>query len=87
MFYYVYVLKNLKSSLLYVGITSDLKRRVVEHNSDKSTYTKNKGKWMPVYFEGYRSKKDAICRERMLKRHGSSYGHLKRRILNSLNES
>jgi putative endonuclease len=84
--YYVYVLKNLKSSFLYVGCTNDMKRRLEEHNSNQSGYTSLKGDWKVIYCECYKSKKDAIHREKMLKLHGSAYGHLKKRILNSINE-
>ncbi|PIR95568.1 excinuclease ABC subunit C [Candidatus Falkowbacteria bacterium CG10_big_fil_rev_8_21_14_0_10_37_18] len=84
--YYVYVIRNLKSFSIYYGYTDDLKRRLSEHNSDGSTFTSNKGKWELIYYESYKSKKDAQTREKMLKHHGSSFGHLKKRILNSLDE-
>ena len=82
----VYVIKNLKFFSIYIGYTSNLKRRLIDHNSNQSKFTKSKGKWELVYCEIYRSKKDAVERERKLKQHGSSFGHLKKRILNSLNE-
>ena len=84
--YCVYVIKNLKFFSIYIGYTTDLKRRLVEHNSNGSPYTRNKGKWELVYCEAFKSRKDAQNREKMLKQHGSSFGHLKKRILNSLNE-
>jgi len=80
------VIQNLKSFSIYYGFTSDLKRRLNEHNSDGSPFTKNKGKWQLVYYEAYKSKKDAQDREKMLKRHGSTFGHLKKRILNSIDK-
>lgn len=36
---FVYILKSLKNGRYYVGSTSNLKRRIVEHNSGKSKYT------------------------------------------------
>lgn len=47
-------------------------------------------KYLPVkliYYECYLSQKDAIQREKMIKRFGSAYSHLKRRISNSLKDS
>lgn len=40
MFYYVYILQSLRNSSLYIGYTSDLKKRIKEHNSDQSQATK-----------------------------------------------
>ena len=84
--YYVYVIRNLKSFSIYYGYTNDLKRRLAEHNSNNSAFTKDKGKWELIYYEAYKSKVDAQTREKMLKQHGSTFGHLKKRILNSLDK-
>ncbi|MDP1710535.1 MAG: GIY-YIG nuclease family protein [candidate division WWE3 bacterium] len=32
MFYYVYVLESLKTKELYIGYSTDLKKRLAEHN-------------------------------------------------------
>ncbi len=40
MVYYVYLLQSEKNNSLYVGFTSDLKKRIVEHNNGESSYTK-----------------------------------------------
>jgi putative endonuclease len=85
--HYVYLLKSLnKSKWMYVGITSNLKNRLEEHNSAKSIYT---SKYLPVelvYYEAYRSLVDAENREKSLKNHGNSLGLLKKRIVNCLEE-
>ena len=86
--YYVYILKSVsKDSFIYIGFTSDLKRRLDEHNNGlvKSTICYKPLKL--VYYEAYRSKKDAVKRERNLKKHANSLTHLKNRIFNSLHES
>jgi len=36
---YVYFLKSLKNSRFYIGSTTNLERRILEHNSGQSTYT------------------------------------------------
>ena len=81
--FYVYVIRNTKKTL-YIGTTTDLRRRVNEHNEGKSKYTSEYDNWDLVYYEAYKSKIDANDRERKLKQFGSSYGKLKKRISNSL---
>ena len=81
--YFVYVLK-LNNGNLYVGYTRDIKRRVSQHEEGLSTYTK---KYLPielVYCEIYKSRDDALERERKLKQHKAALGHLRKRIQRSL---
>ena len=68
--YYVYVLLS-QNQDFYVGYTSDLKRRVREHNSDLNKSTKGR-KWKLVYYEAYVSKVDALDRERKIKERGQA---------------
>ena len=82
--YYVYVLLS-QNQDFYVGYTSDLKRRVREHNSDLNESTKGK-KWKLVYYEAYVSKVDALDRERKIKDRGQAKRFLKRRIFHSVKE-
>ncbi len=84
--YYVYVLQNTISFDLYIGYTSDLKRRVIEHNrKNKSSFTTNQnGNWLLVYYESYKSQIDAQHRELRLKNHGSGKKELYKRLENSL---
>ncbi len=63
--YYVYVIKSPKQ--FYTGSTNDLKRRLIEHNSDKVFSTKNRGPWKLIYYEACLSEKDARIREKYLK--------------------
>lgn len=65
--YYVYILKSLRNGKLYKGLTADLKRRFREHNSGKSTFTKNNGPWKLIYYEAFISEKDAGREELFLK--------------------
>jgi len=82
--YYVYVLKSIKDDKLYIGYTTDLKRRLKEHNTLSSKATKPRLPLKLVYYEAYLSEKDAKEREFKLKRFSGSYTHLKHRIKNSL---
>ena len=68
--YYVYLLQSEKDKRFYVGFTSDLKRRISEHNAAKVQSTKAFIPYRLIYFEGFRSKKDALNREKKLKHHG-----------------
>lgn len=81
---YVYLLKNKKYNKFYIGCTNDLKRRIAEHNSNRSFYTKNKGPWEIRYYEAFFSKDDAFQREKQLKRHKRGLIELKKRLEKSL---
>lgn len=87
MYYFVYFLKSIKQDKIYIGFTTNLKRRLIEHNKANTGFTARHKPWRLVYFEYYSSKKDAIIRERQLKRFAKAYGQLKRRIKNSLEGS
>ena len=76
--YYVYVLKKQNSKLLYVGYTINLDQRMQNHNSDR-----RRG-YDLVYYEAFKSKEDAMKREKDLKNYGSGFGHLKKRLNKSL---
>lgn len=80
----LYILKSDISDKLYIGTTNDIKRRFKEHSSDASKATKCKGPWSLIYCEVYRSKLDALERERKLKFFKNSYKQLKLRISRSL---
>ena len=66
-FYYVYVLKSFNKNFLYVGVTTDLKRRLKEHNNKEELSTKYYAPLTLIFYEAYRSKKDAKRREEYLK--------------------
>jgi putative endonuclease len=84
--HYVYLLKSIKKKFLYVGSTDDLRKRFQQHNARQEFATKAYAPFKLVYYEAYRSKRDALDRERKLKHHGSVIGHLKRRVKFSLLE-
>jgi putative endonuclease len=66
-FFYVYVLESLKDNKRYIGYTSNLKRRLEEHNQGKSFSTKFRLPFKLIYFEGCLYDLDAKRRERYLK--------------------
>ena len=82
--FYTYVLKSKKTDKLYIGFTNNLVNRIKEHNTQKSLATKASTPYSLIYFEGYRSKADALKREKNLKYFGQAYRSLKERIFDSL---
>ncbi len=65
--FFVYVLHSETAGRFYIGSTSDLERRLAEHNSNLATATKNRGPWRLVHRECFPTRGAAIIRERYLK--------------------
>ncbi|WP_193184007.1 GIY-YIG nuclease family protein [Nisaea sediminum] len=64
----VYILANMPRGTLYIGVTSDLPRRVAQHQSGHIPgFTARYGVKRLVYFELHDRMGDAIQRERQLK--------------------
>ena len=66
--FYVYILRSKKDNSLYIGQTDNLERRLVDHNGGLSKYTRKKIPWVLIYFEKYKTRTEAIERERFLKK-------------------
>lgn len=67
--YYIYILASKKNGTLYIGVTNNIKRRVLEHKEKinkgfTSRYNINR----LVYFESFQYINDAILREKRLKK-------------------
>lgn len=66
--YYIYILTNKNNTVLYVGITNDLVRRVYEHkNKLCEGFTKKYNLNKLVYYEACLNPLSAIEREKQLK--------------------
>lgn len=65
--YYVYVLKSLQHGKIYIGMTGDLRKRVEQHNSGDSTFTKKYKPFKLIYYEASESVHDTRAREKYLK--------------------
>jgi putative endonuclease len=64
----VYILADRRNGTLYVGVTSDLSRRVSEHRADIiEGFTKRYGLHMLVYAEFHTTMVEAILREKRIK--------------------
>jgi putative endonuclease len=66
--FYVYILTNKHNTVLYTGVTNDLKRRVYEHKSKLlEGFTKKYNVNKLVYFEVFQDASSAITREKQIK--------------------
>jgi len=67
--YYVYLLTNWNNKVMYVGVTSDLVRRVHEHkNKLVAGFTNKYNVSKLVYFEETRDVISALAREKEIKK-------------------
>jgi putative endonuclease len=64
----VYIVASEKYGTLYIGVTSDLIKRVWEHKNDVvASFTKQYGVHTLVWFEQHATMESAISREKALK--------------------
>ena len=82
--YYVYIMTNYENTVLYVGVTNNLERRVYEHKNktDKKSFCSRYNLNKLVYIEESSSIEGAITREKQLKS-GSRKNKIK--LINSIN--
>jgi len=67
--YYVYILASKRNGTLYIGVTQDLLKRVDLHKKELlDGFTKKYKVRRLVYYEVYQDIKDAILREKRLKK-------------------
>lgn len=83
--FYVYIIKSKKDQKCYIGSTIDLRKRMKEHNEGKVFSTKSRRPFTLVYYEAFRSEKDARLREQKLNNYGKNITNLYKRIKYSLN--
>jgi len=65
--FYSYILKSQKTGKFYKGHSQNLHQRLALHNSGKTKSTKNGIPWQLVFFECFKSRKEAIDREKYFK--------------------
>jgi putative endonuclease len=69
---YVYIATN-RSKTLYIGVTNNLERRMDEHKREVgSTFAARYNITRLVYYEQFADIRDAIAREKQLKRNGGA---------------
>ena len=81
--YWVYILASKPNGTLYIGMTNDLARRVWEHQQDLlEGFTKKYNVHRLVYCESFTRPRDAIQREKCLKKWNRAW---KIRLIESVN--
>ncbi|MCK5014753.1 MAG: GIY-YIG nuclease family protein [Candidatus Omnitrophica bacterium] len=67
--YYIYILANKKDGTLYIGVTNNLIRRTGKHKQNLAgRFTKKRHVHKLVYFESTSDIREAIYREKCMKR-------------------
>ena len=66
---FIYILTNKNHTTLYVGVTSNLPERILQHRSKifKNSFTAKYNLDQLVYWESFQEIGDAIAREKQLK--------------------
>jgi putative endonuclease len=77
--FYVYVLHSDADGGLYIGFSTDLRRRLKEHRAGEAFATSYRGPWRLIYYEAYVEEADALGREQYLKS-GSGRRFLKNQL-------
>lgn len=68
MSWFVYVLLN-RAGLAYTGCTTDIERRLVQHNSGRGAkFTKGRGVWRVAHIETFDTRGQAQAREAAIKK-------------------
>ncbi len=83
--WYTYALYSFTYNKFYIGFSSDLKQRLIDHQKSKVHTTSRLGEFELCYYEACKSKKDAQDRERQLKT-GFGRAYLRKRLKEYLNE-
>ena len=82
--YFVYILQSLsQDDRFYLGFTSNLDKRLGQHNSGQNASTRGTS-WRIVFYEAYLNERAARARERSLKRSGHGRRILMDRVRASL---
>ena len=67
--YYVYIITNYKNSVLYIGVTSNLPKRISQHKKgvSVSSFSKKYRLYKLVWFTVFDNPNDAIAFEKKVK--------------------
>ena len=72
MMHYVYIIYSLVFDKYYKGYTTQPLIRLEQHNSGESRYTRSFIPWELVYLQSFSTKREALKREKSLKKYGKS---------------
>ncbi|EAQ47973.1 MULTISPECIES: GIY-YIG nuclease family protein [Leeuwenhoekiella] len=81
--FYIYILTNKNHTVLYIGVTSDLKRRLKQHKQKSNKgFTRKYNVEKLLYFESSPYVENAIKREKQLKKWNRAW---KENLINEMN--
>jgi len=67
--YFIYIVTNKNKTVLYIGVTNDLQRRIYEHEHRLiPVFTQKYNCHYLVYYEHFQNIDDAIAREKQIKK-------------------
>ncbi len=74
---YVYVLRSLKDSKLYIGVSANVDQRLNEHNKGKNKSTKYRRPFKLLLTKAFETRKEAYRYEWLAKHNGQANKDLK----------
>ena len=77
--YFIYVLQSEKDGRLYKGQTSNISKRLRQHNAGENKSTKGFRPWKLVYYESFKTREEALLQEKYFKT-GSGREFLKEKL-------
>ena len=83
--FYGYRLKSKSiKRITYIGYTNNLQKRIKLHNSGKGAKFTRGRKWVLIYKEKFKSKKEAISREYYIKKNRTLRNKIKNENFNTI---
>jgi putative endonuclease len=70
--FYVYIIQSQKDGSYYKGYSENPYARLTQHNNGESIYTAGKIPWILVCLLSFETKKEALIKERKLKKYPTS---------------
>ena len=70
--YFVYVIFSHVLDCYYKGFSENPGARLIQHNSGQSKFTSKSNDWKLVFLEKFESKKEALTREKVMKKYSKS---------------
>ena len=70
--YFVYIIYSKSYDSYYRGYSTQPEKRLNQHNENKGRFTKNKGPWVLVFLQSFSTKREALIRERKIKKYSKS---------------
>ena len=65
--FYVYAIKSLSRNYIYVGLTNNLERRILQHNNGENRTTKSYTPFVLIHLEKFETRIEARTKEKYLK--------------------